>query len=221
MKQITMDHVSFAYDDEDVLHDFTLMIQEQEGCILLAGRNGTGKSTLLNLLAGALLPYEGEVIRDEMSIGYLPFDTPLFEHLSVKDNLRYYYRNFRGKDFDIQDSFVQEVLGTLSIDYLEQRLDKCSSGQRQKAGIAMILLSGADLIVMDEPFVAIDSKSCAGLLRLIEKQKQQTTFLLTTHTIDQLEPIADRLILLKEQNVELDTRNREEIHTYFVEDHQL
>ena len=221
MKKILIDAISFAYDDEDVLHDFTLEIHAQEGCILLAGRNGTGKSTLLNLLAGALLPYEGIVMREDMTIGYLPFDTPLFEHLSVLDNLRYYYRNFHGKNFVLEDEQVQKILQALSIDYLEQRLDKCSSGQKQKAGIAMILMSGTDIIVMDEPFVAIDSKSCSGLLRLIKEMKSTKTFLLTTHTIEQLEPIADRLILLKEKGIELDTRNHDQIHEYFVEDHQL
>ena len=70
----------------------------------------------------------------------------------------------------MQDAAVQEVLQALSIDYLNQRMDQCSSGQEQKAGIACILLSNADMIIMDEPFVAIDAKSSEGLCELISKK---------------------------------------------------
>ena len=74
-----------------------------------------------------------------MKIGYLPFEHPLYPHLSVLENLRYYYRSFRGKNLNLQDEEVQQVLEILSIDFLQQRIDQCSSGQAQKAGIACIL----------------------------------------------------------------------------------
>lgn len=216
MKRIRVNDISFTYDEEDVITQLSFQIEENEGCILLAGRNGTGKSTLLNLLCGSILPYEGEVDR-ELTIGYLPFDSPLFEHLTVLDNFRYFYRSFHGKNFVLQEETVQKILQILSIDYLDQRLDKCSSGQKQKAGIAMILMSGADLIVMDEPFVAIDYKSVIGLIELIKEMKRTTAFLITTHTIEQLEPVCDRLILLKKQELQQDTREKAYIHQYFME----
>lgn len=218
MNTIKIEHISFAYDEVDVLHDFTLDIGQEEGCILLAGRNGSGKSTLLNLLCGSLLPYEGDIERDGIHIGYLPFDSPLIEQLSVLDNLRYFYRCFHHQDFDIKEPFIQKVLQAMSIDYLDQRVNKCSSGQKQKAGIAMILLSGADMIVMDEPFVAIDSKSVINLIKLLKEMKEHMTFLLTTHTIDQLDPLADRLILLNEKGIAIDTKDKEQLHAYFKGD---
>ena len=61
-------------------------------------------------------------------------------------------------------------------------MDQCSSGQEQKAGIACILLSNADMIIMDEPFVAIDAKSSEGLCELISKKCENTVFLITSHT---------------------------------------
>ena len=170
------------------------------------------------MMSGSLLPYEGSVERNGIHIGYLPFDSPLIEQLSVLDNLRYFYRCFHHQDFDLQSPFVQKVLQALSIDYLNQRVNKCSSGQKQKAGIAMILLSGADMIVMDEPFVAIDSKSVINLIELLQEMKEHTTFLLTTHTIDQLEPLADRLILLNEKGIAIDTKDKNQLHAYFKGD---
>lgn len=217
MKKIEVKQISFAYDEADVMKDINLTIESKEGCILLAGRNGTGKSTLLNLICGSLLPYEGSVERGGVRIGYLPFDTPLFEHLSVKDNLRYFYRNFHGKDFDEQDPMIERIIDALSIDYMNQRIDKCSSGQKQKAGIAMILMSKADFIIMDEPFVAMDTKSLSNLVVLIQEMKQDTCFLLTTHAIDQLESMTDRLVVLKEKGIDLDTRDAQLMHAYFEE----
>ena len=215
MKQIKIQTISFAYDEEDVIEKLSLTIPCDGGCIILAGKNGSGKSTMLQLLCGSLRPYAGKIERDQICMGYLPFESPLFEQLSVLDNLRYYYRNFHGKNFNIEDAHVQKILNQLQIDYLEQRLDKCSSGQRQKAGIAMILLSGADVIIMDEPFVAIDAKSTQGLLRLLSEMKKDTTFLLTTHAISQLVEITDRLLLLKDKQIVQDTKDHAFIQAYF------
>lgn len=217
MKNAVLNEVSFAYDVDYILEDISLDIQEGEGCILLAGENGAGKSTLLNVLCGILKVQEGSVCRHKMKIAYLPFEIPLYEHLSVLENLRYFYRCFQGKDLSLTDSFVTRVLNTLSIDYLSQRLDRCSSGQRKKAGIACMLLSGADMIIMDEPFVAIDAESTQGLLALLQEMKQDTVVMLTSHTIKQLQETADRLLVLRGHHLVLDTRSRSTMQTYFQE----
>lgn len=62
-------------------------------------------------------------------MGYLPYEHPLYRHLTVLENLRYFYRCFHGKNLDVQDAAVQEVLQALSIDYLNQRMDQCSSAE--------------------------------------------------------------------------------------------
>lgn len=218
MKEIIVEDMYFAYDEEFILEDISFKIKEGDGCILLVGRNGAGKSTLINVLCGALKIDEGEIRREKMTIGYLPFNSPLYKNLTILENLRYFYRSFQGRNLDLENTFVKRVLQTLSIDYLNQRFDKCSSGQQQKAGIACILLSGADMIVMDEPFVAIDSKSTSGLIDLIQDMKKSTVMLLTTHTIDRLQSFANRLILLEGKSLVKDTCNVEEIKEYFRED---
>lgn len=218
MNQIRMNKISFTYDKEDVIHEVSLTIQKHEGCILLAGKNGSGKSTLLNLLTGVLLPYAGEVIRESITIGYLPFDSPLCKQLSILDNLRYYYRIFHGKDLSLEDPFIQSIMFDLDIDYVDQRFDKCSSGQQQKAGIAMILMSGVDMVIMDEPFVAMDAKSTINLLHLIQKMKKTTTFVLTSHTSDHLESLVDRLIVVNDTEIAMDTCDQNQIHAYITRD---
>lgn len=222
MNQLKVEKMYFAYDDEEwVLDDVSFNIKQGDGCILLVGKNGAGKSTLINVLCGILRPEYGEVQRKGVKIGYLPFDSPLYHHLTIRENLRYFYRNFQGKNFDETNPTVKKVLDVLSIDYLNQRFDKCSSGQQQKAGIACILLSGADIIIMDEPFVAIDSKSTIGLIALIRKMKSDTVFLLTTHTISQLQEFADRLLLLDGKKLALDTSDYDVMQRYFQEDESV
>ena len=189
MKELIVKDMYFAYDTEWILKNINIEIHEHDGCILLTGKNGAGKSTLLNVICGFLPADEGSVERKEMTIGYLPFDQPLYPHLSVLENLRYFYRCFQGRNLDLEDQEVMEVLDMLSIDYLSQRIDQCSSGQVQKAGIACILLSNADVIIMDEPFIAIDAKSSEKLCEWIQKKKQNQIFLLTSHTTSYILPL--------------------------------
>ncbi len=215
MKQITLNKVGYAYDTEWILEDLNLTIQQGDGCILLTGKNGAGKSTLLNVVCGFLPPDYGNLSRCGMTIGYLPYEHPLYRHLTVLENLRYFYRCFHGKNLDVQDAAVQEVLQALSIDYLNQRMDQCSSGQEQKAGIACILLSNADMIIMDEPFVAIDAKSSEGLCELISKKCENTVFLIISHTSSGILPVVNRLLALDGHHLVLDTKDHRKIMQYF------
>ena len=78
MKQITLNKVGYAYDTEWILEDLNLTIQQGDGCILLTGKNGAGKSTLLNVVCGFLPPDYGNLSRGGMTIGYLPYEHPLY-----------------------------------------------------------------------------------------------------------------------------------------------
>lgn len=218
MKQITVEHLYFSYDDEFILKDISFTLPSDAGCTLLVGKNGTGKSTLLNVVCDLMERDGGDVEREGVTIAYLPFDSPLYPHLTILENLRYFYRSFQGKDFDVSNPFVQKILQALSIDYLNQRFDKCSSGQQQKAGIACVLLSNADMIIMDEPFIAMDSNSAQQLIEIISDMKKKCAFLITTHTIDKLVEVCDRILKLEERSLVMNTTQRNEIEDYFMKD---
>ena len=94
-------------------------------------------------------------------------------------------------------------------------MDQCSSGQEQKAGIACILLSNADMIIMDEPFVAIDAKSSEGLCELISKKCENTVLLITSHTSSGILPVVNRLLALDGHHLVLDTKDHRKIMQYF------
>lgn len=211
---IQTENLYFAYDEQDTLQDINITIQEKDGCILLAGTNGSGKSTLLNVLCGFLVPYRGTLERT-VPIAYLPFESPLFPQLTVKENMRYFYRCYNGEDISFQMAAVREVLDVLHIDYLEQRLMKCSSGQKQKVAIAIILLSKAPIVFMDEPFVAIDAQSSAAAIDLIKQQSKERLFVITSHTLEATRSMITRLICLVDGQIQIDTKDQKEITAYY------
>ncbi len=210
MKVLELNHVCFSYTEEPLIEDLNLKLRSDEGCVVLYGRNGAGKSTLLNLICG-LFPYEGEIIRDDFHIAYLPYDNPLMEDETVLANLQFFSRVFRQKNFSAADADTARIMDALSIDFLQQRLAACSSGQKQKAALACLLLSDADMIILDEPFHAVDYYSVHELIALIQWLKKQRLFLITTHQTDIIPQIADRLLLMEKGGLRADVSGQEEV----------
>lgn len=210
MKVLELNHVCFSYTEEPLIEDLNLKLRSDEGCVVLYGRNGAGKSTLLNLICG-LFPYGGEIIRDDFHIAYLPYDNPLMEDETVLANLQFFSRVFRQKNFSAADADTAWIMDALSIDFLQQRLAACSSGQKQKAALACLLLSDADMIILDEPFHAVDYYSVHELIALIQRLKKHRLFLITTHQTDIIPQIADRLLLMEKGGLRADVSGQEEI----------
>lgn len=210
MKVLELNHVCFSYTEEPLIEDLNLKLRSDEGCVVLYGRNGAGKSTLLNLICG-LFPYGGEIIRDDFHIAYLPYDNPLMEDETVLANLQFFSRVFRQKNFSAADADTAWIMDALSIDFLQQRFAACSSGQKQKAALACLLLSDADMIILDEPFHAVDYYSVHELIALIQRLKKHRLFLITTHQTDIIPQIADRLLLMEKGGLRADVSGQEEV----------
>lgn len=210
MKVLELNHVCFSYTEEPLIEDLNLKLRSDEGCVVLYGRNGAGKSTLLNLICG-LFPYGGEIVRDDFHIAYLPYDNPLMEDETVLANLQFFSRVFRQKNFSAADADTAWIMDALSIDFLQQRLAACSSGQKQKTALACLLLSDADMIILDEPFHAVDYYSVHELIALIQRLKKHRLFLITTHQTDIIPQIADRLLLMEKGGLRADVSGQEEV----------
>ena len=159
----------------------------------IAGENGSGKSTMLSILAGLLLPDEGEV-HSSGSIGYVPQENALFENLSVNDNLRFWSSAYGiSPDPDLIKKFENFDDG-----FMKKKVKHLSGGMKKRLSIALASLHEPGCLIMDEPTGALDIRFKGLLLELIkDMQSAGKTVIFTTHQPDEL-AWCDRIYILKD-----------------------
>ena len=196
-----------------ILERFTLSINTGE-VMALVGRSGAGKTTVLRMVNRLLLPDSGAVlvegrstrdwdaIRLRRTIGYVIQDVGLFPHMNVADNIAVVPR-LDGWDKDRVGARVRELLDLIGLPaaaYAERWPDELSGGQRQRVGVARALAADPPILLMDEPFGALDPLTRAELqteFRRIQGQLRKTV-ILVTHDMHEAIALADRLGVLDE-----------------------
>ena len=180
--------------------DFT--VENEILCIM--GESGSGKTSILNSIAGLLTPDKGEIILDdnilfsdkinlkpqERNIGYVFQDYALFPNMSVKDNIF-----FMNPDKDYANSLIEK----LGIEYLLENFpNTLSGGEKQKVSIVRALANKPRLLLMDEPFISIDEKFKNKFYEeLIEiKKSLDIPIIMVTHNRVEAEILSDRLIFI-------------------------
>jgi osmoprotectant transport system ATP-binding protein len=194
-----------------VLHQLTLAIAPGE-TVALVGRSGAGKSTLLRLINGMLLPDDGDVLIDGRStrawtplelrrrIGYVLQDVALFPHMSVQRNVEVVPR-LLGWDADRVDARAREMLRLVSLDpatYAARYPDELSGGQRQRVVVARALAAAPPILLMDEPFGALDPVTRAELHREFRRIQAalETTTVIVTHDMAEAFALGTRVGVL-------------------------
>ncbi|XAV88833.1 MAG: thiamine ABC transporter ATP-binding protein [Candidatus Symbiodolus clandestinus] len=197
--------------------DFCFTGEVQAGEMLaISGPNGAGKSTLLNLLAGFIPAYQGKVyLAGHDHRDTLPSQRPismlfqagnLFPHLTVAQNiglgLHPGLRLSASQKQQVNSMATQLQLQAL----LQQRPDQLSGGQQQRVALARCLLRQRPILLLDEPFAALDPQHRSELLALLQKQQREQglTILIVTHQLAEIAPIAQRLWVIKEGKVAYD-----------------
>ena len=209
MASVTYDHVWKRFGDVVAVQDLTLAIEDKE-FLVLVGPSGCGKTTALRCLAGLEEITDGKVmIGDQVVNDVAPKDRDiamvfqsyaLYPHMSVYDNMAFglKLRKFNKADIDRR---VKEAAQTLGIENLLKRKPKeLSGGQRQRVAIARTLALDPDLLLMDEPFAALDAPTRAGLQDIIIElsQEQGLTLLIVTHSIEEAAVMGEKILLLHE-----------------------
>jgi osmoprotectant transport system ATP-binding protein len=197
--------------DVEVLRGIDLAVHEGE-TVALVGRSGAGKSTILKLVNRLLLPSAGRVTVEQRDtrewdpfalrrqIGYVLQEVGLFPHMSVSGNIAVVPRMLGWEPAAIR-ARVPELLELVGLDpgvYAERRPDQLSGGQRQRVGVARALAADPPILLMDEPFGALDPVTRAELhaeFRRIQARVRKT-ILLVTHDMAEAFVLASRVGVL-------------------------
>jgi osmoprotectant transport system ATP-binding protein len=213
MDGVVFRQVSFRHGRQTpVLDEFTLAVDAGE-VVALVGASGAGKTTVLRLVNRLLLPEAGDVlvqgretrqwdpIRLRRSIGYVIQDVGLFPHMTVADNIAVVPHLERWSDGRIRDR-VRELLELTGLppgNYAGRWPDELSGGQRQRVGVARALAADPPVLLMDEPFGALDPVTRRQLQSEFRKiqSRLRKTVLLVTHDMAEAMAMADRIGVLE------------------------
>ncbi|WP_120910673.1 ATP-binding cassette domain-containing protein [Helicobacter pylori] len=210
MKEIvTIENVSFNYHNRAVFKDFNLSIQEGDFLCVL-GESGSGKSTLLGLILGLLKPSLGSVkiFNETLSnnaflrqkIGYIAQGNSLFSHLNAMQNMTFCL-NLQGINKEAAQKEAKALALKMGLD--ESLMDKfpneLSGGQAQRVGIIRGIIHKPELILLDEPFSALDSFNRKNLQDLIKEIHQNScaTFIMVTHDEEESQKLATKTLEIK------------------------
>ena len=199
------------------LRDFTLNIHfsvTSGEILVLAGANGAGKSTTLNIISGLLVPDAGKIVLgkkcvfnssgtinippEDREIGYVFQKSAVFPHLSVRDNIAFGLRAHH-TPASLIDERVKYWIEAFDLrDLARVKADRLSGGQKQRVALARAFAPAPSLLMLDEPFTALDEESLLGVRNTIRNYvtANRIPCLLVTHQIETLAGVADRTVIM-------------------------
>ena len=214
---IEIKNVTKKVGNKVILDDITLQI-EKGSLVVLIGSSGCGKTTTLKLINKLIKPTSGEIYIDDKpiskedtielrrKIGYVIQNTGLFPHLTIKENIELIPRLKKEKSVqEIEDTTVKllEMVGLKYKDYIDKYPSELSGGQQQRVGVARAIATDAEIILMDEPFSALDPITRTSLQeQLFTLQDElKKTIIFVTHDMDEALKIADKICIMKDGKI--------------------
>ena len=170
------------------------------------GPNGAGKSTTMKIITGFLSDFEGEVlvngidvrqnpIEVKKSIGYLPEHNPLYLEMYVKE-----YLMFVAKIYGLNketENIVDDIIKRVGLEKeVHKKISMLSKGYRQRVGLAAVLVHDPKVLILDEPTTGLDPNQLIEIRSLIEAEGKSKTIMLSTHIMQEVEAICDRVIII-------------------------
>lgn len=201
MRHLSVSHITKSFEQNKVLSDLTFSI-DQEEFVSILGPSGSGKSTIFNLIGGILIPEKGEIILDGKningqrgSISYMPQTPALLPWRTVLDNVLLGGELQGNKD----RNKAIEMLDKAGLkDYVYARPHELSGGMKQRVAFIRALLSPQSLILLDEPFSALDELTRLEMQKWLMSiwEQNKRTVLFVTHSIEEALFLSDRIYVL-------------------------
>lgn len=213
---IKIEHVTREYDRLKAVDDISITIHAGE-IVGLLGHNGAGKTTIMKMITGFLEPTAGTITVNgkeigaarravQQEIGYLPENCPLYPEMTVVE-----YLDYMASLHDLTKEKRASLLAA-AIDRtgLQEKallpIATLSKGYRQRTGVAQAILHEPDILILDEPTNGLDPTQIQQMRRLITELARSSTVIVSTHVLQEVQAICDRVIILKNGKVALDAR---------------
>ena len=211
---IEADRLSKYYGDFAASRDVSFQVRQGEVAAFL-GPNGAGKSTTMKLLTGYLAPSTGlsriaghDMSKDRLAgarrLGYLPENGPLYPDMTPRGLLKFLGR-VRGMSARLIEERLEAVIDQCKLEtVLGKPIGKLSKGFRQRVGMAQVLLHEPDVLILDEPTAGLDPNQIREVRDLVDRLREHKTILLSTHILQEVEAMCDRVIFINEGRLVFD-----------------
>ena len=204
---VKIEHINKSFGKQQVLRDVNLEIPEGQVLGLL-GPNGAGKSTLMKILLG-LWKADGGTVQVPQRIGYLPENNPLYDEMYVSEYLQFMAGLTLNGAATKREALNGEAINSL-IDRVgltpekHKHIRELSKGYRQRVGLAQALLGDPQLLILDEPTTGLDPNQLVEIRSLIRSLGQDRTVILSTHIMQEVREMCDRVVILDHGEIKAD-----------------
>lgn len=197
---VSIQHISKSFGSQKVLNDVSLEIPAGQ-IVGLLGPNGAGKSTLMKILIG-LWSADSGTVSAPSRIGYLPENNPLYEEMYVTEYLQFMAKMTNDKcQMTNVDALIDKVGLTPE---RHKHIRELSKGYRQRVGLAQALLGDPQLLILDEPTTGLDPNQLVEIRSLIRSLGKDRTVILSTHIMQEVREMCDRVVILDHGTVKAD-----------------
>ena len=209
---IEVKNISKSYGAQKALDNISFSVKKGE-IVGFLGPNGAGKSTLMKILTTYISADEGsatvhgnDVVSQQkavqQSVGYLPEHNPLYLDLYVRE-----YLGFNASVYKVNKSRIEEVISLTGLtSESHKKISQLSKGFRQRVGLANALLHNPDVLILDEPTTGLDPNQLLEIRNVIKNVGKDKTVFLSTHIMQEVEAICDRVIIINNGRIVADKK---------------
>lgn len=209
---IKVEQITKRYGEQKALNAVSFEVSKPE-VVGFLGPNGAGKSTMMKILTTYLDATEGkasvngfdvqsESQKVQYSVGYLPEHNPLYLDMYVRE-----YLGFNSKIYQVDQARIEEVIALTGLEpEAHKNIGQLSKGYRQRVGLACALLHDPDVLILDEPTTGLDPNQLAEIRQLIKELGAEKTVFLSTHIMQEVEAMCDRVIIINKGEIVADEK---------------